>query len=127
MRAMLRRFPAVVIGSVLLLVACAGPESQPTVTPTVEQTIQDPTPKAQTTSEPASADEINLPMASELIGITGWINTEPFTLKSLRGKVVLIDFWTYTCVNCIRTFPFLREWHDKYAEHGLVIIGVHSP
>ncbi len=48
-------------------------------------------------------------------------------MASLRGKVVLIDFWTYTCVNCIRTFPFLREWHDKYADQGLVIVGVHSP
>jgi thiol-disulfide isomerase/thioredoxin len=57
----------------------------------------------------------------------GWVNTEPFTLQSLRGKVVLIDFWTYTCVNCIRTFPFLKGWHDQYAEYGLVIVGVHSP
>jgi thiol-disulfide isomerase/thioredoxin len=66
-------------------------------------------------------------MAPELRGIVGWINTEPFTLRSLRGKVVLIDFWTYTCVNCIRTFPFLKEWHERYADYGLVIVGVHSP
>ena len=66
-------------------------------------------------------------VARELQGISGWINSEPFTLESLRGKVVLIDFWTYTCVNCIRTMPFLREWHKKYAEEGLVIVGVHSP
>ena len=66
-------------------------------------------------------------VAQELQGISGWINTEPFTLESLRGQVVLIDFWTYTCVNCIRTIPFLREWHEKYADEGLVIVGVHSP
>ena len=66
-------------------------------------------------------------MAPELSGIVGWINTEPFTLVSLRGKVVLVDFWTYTCVNCIRTFPYLKQWYDKYAEQGLVIVGVHSP
>ena len=48
-------------------------------------------------------------------------------MESLRGKVVLVDFWTYTCVNCIRTMPFLREWHEKYADEGLVIVGVHSP
>ncbi len=48
-------------------------------------------------------------------------------MKELRGKVVLIDFWTYTCVNCIRTMPYLKEWHDKYADKGLVIVGVHSP
>ena len=66
-------------------------------------------------------------MAPELVGITGWINTEPFTMEDLRGKVVLVDFWTYTCVNCIRTFPFLRDWNQKYADQGLVIVGVHAP
>jgi len=65
----------------------------------------------------------------ELVGIEGWLNTEPFTLEELRneGKVVLIDFWTYTCVNCIRTYPYLRDWWDKYESKGLVIVGVHSP
>ena len=48
-------------------------------------------------------------------------------MEDLRGKVVLIDFWTYTCVNCIRAMPYLREWHDKYAKEGLVIVGVHAP
>ncbi len=66
-------------------------------------------------------------VAQELQTVAGWINTEPFTLESLRGKVVLIDFWTYTCVNCIRTIPYLKEWHEKYADEGLVIVGVHSP
>ena len=56
-----------------------------------------------------------------------WINSEPLTMESLRGKVVLIDFWTYTCVNCVRTLPFLREWHDRYSDEGLVIVGVHTP
>ena len=63
----------------------------------------------------------------ELQGIAGWINSEPLTLADLKGKVVLLDFWTYTCVNCIRTFPFLREWHRKYGDLGLVIVGVHTP
>ena len=48
-------------------------------------------------------------------------------MESLRGKVVLIDFWTYSCINCIRTLPFLREWHDRYADQGLVMVGVHTP
>jgi thiol-disulfide isomerase/thioredoxin len=65
--------------------------------------------------------------APELTDITGWINSEPFTLESRQGEVVLIDFWTYTCVNCIRTLPYLRSWHKKYADKGLVILGVHSP
>ena len=65
-------------------------------------------------------------LAPELADITGWCNSEPFTLASLRGKVVLVDFWTYTCINCIRTLPYLKEWHRKYADEGLVIVGVHA-
>ena len=65
--------------------------------------------------------------APEFMGTQEWINSEPLTMESLRGKVVLIDFWTYTCVNCIRTLPFLREWHDRYSDEGLVIVGVHTP
>ena len=67
------------------------------------------------------------PQAPELVGIANWINADPVTLEQLRGQVVLVDFWTYTCVNCIRTFPYLKEWHGKYADRGLVIIGVHTP
>ena len=66
-------------------------------------------------------------LAPELVGISSWINSEPFTLESQRGKVVLLDIWTYTCINCIRTFPYLKAWHEKYSDEGLVIIGVHSP
>lgn len=65
--------------------------------------------------------------APELQGIAGWINSEPLLLESLKGKVVVIDFWTYSCINCIRTLPSLQEWHEQYADDGLVIIGVHSP
>lgn len=65
--------------------------------------------------------------APEFIAGGEWLNSEPITMKSLRGKVVLVDFWTYTCINCIRTLPYLREWHTKYAESGLVIVGVHTP
>ena len=65
--------------------------------------------------------------APELTGITNWINSEPLTLSSLKGKVVLIDFWTYSCVNCVRTFPFLKDWYSKYKDQGFVIIGVHTP
>jgi len=65
--------------------------------------------------------------APEFKGINGWVNSEPLTMEELHGKVVLIDFWTYTCVNCIRTLPYVKEWNAKYADDGLVIIGVHSP
>ncbi|MFC5525095.1 cytochrome c biogenesis protein DipZ [Rhodanobacter ginsengisoli] len=62
-----------------------------------------------------------------LAGATEWLNSPPLTTESLRGKVVLVDFWTYSCINCIRTLPYVRGWADKYRDHGLVIIGVHAP
>jgi len=55
-----------------------------------------------------------------------WLNSQPLTAADLRGKVVLVDFWTYTCINWRRTLPWLRAWHQKYKDHGLVIIGVHT-
>jgi len=69
----------------------------------------------------------NLGPAPELTGVMNWINTDPLTLEVLRGKVVLVDFWTYSCINCVRTLPYLNDWHAKYADDGLVIIGVHTP
>jgi thiol-disulfide isomerase/thioredoxin len=65
----------------------------------------------------------------ELVGLDGWINSEPLGIQELidSRRVVLLDFWTYTCVNCVRTFAYLSAWHDAYADHGLTIIGVHSP
>ncbi len=65
--------------------------------------------------------------APEFAGISAWINSGSLQMDELQGKVVLIDFWTYTCINCIRTIPYLREWHKKYADQGLVIVGVHTP
>ena len=56
-----------------------------------------------------------------------WLNSSPLSLKALKGKVVLVDFWTYSCINCQRTLPYLQKWHEKYRDSGLVIIGVHSP
>lgn len=65
--------------------------------------------------------------APVIAGITTWINSPPLTLQQLKGKVVLIDFWTYSCINCIRTLPYLKDWYQKYHDKGFVIIGVHSP
>ena len=62
-----------------------------------------------------------------LAGATQWLNSPPLTTESLRGKVVLVDFWTYSCINCIRSLPYTRAWADKYKDHGLVVIGVHAP
>jgi hypothetical protein len=69
----------------------------------------------------------NYGSAPELTVGGEWLNTEPLTLAGLKRKVVLIDFWTYTCINCIRTLPYLRTWDEKYRDKGLTIIGVHAP
>jgi len=65
--------------------------------------------------------------APEIIGITNWINSPPLSIMQLQGKVVLIDFWTYSCINCLRTLPYLEKWYADYKNNGLVIIGVHTP
>ena len=63
----------------------------------------------------------------ELRGIDGWFNSRPLTMQELRGKVVLIDFWTYSCINCLRTLPHVEAWYRMYRKDGLVIVGVHTP
>jgi cytochrome c biogenesis protein CcdA/thiol-disulfide isomerase/thioredoxin len=66
--------------------------------------------------------------APDFVGITKWLNTnKPLSIKDLKGKVVLVDFWTYTCINCIRTLPHVTSWYDKYNKEGFVVIGVHTP
>jgi thiol-disulfide isomerase/thioredoxin len=70
----------------------------------------------------------NAPVAPEFTGIDGWLNTAaPLTLAGLRGKVVLVDFWTYSCINCRRTVPYLNRWQAEYGAHGLQVVGIHSP
>ena len=133
----------------LALTACGGadapdtsdeptPTPRATSTPSVASVDTDdapppPTPVPDPTATPVPDPQAG-PLGSEgllapdLAGISSFINAEPFTLEELRGdKVVLIDFWTYTCVNCIRTLPFIKEWHEKYEDAGLVIVGVHAP
>jgi thiol-disulfide isomerase/thioredoxin len=71
-----------------------------------------------------------LPIEGDLPALAGaieWINSPPLTAAALRGKVVLVDFWTYTCINWRRTLPYVRAWAEKYKDHGLVVIGVHTP
>lgn len=66
--------------------------------------------------------------APDFVGINHWLNVDkPLSIKDLRGKVVLVDFWTYTCINCIRTLPFTTSWYNKYKDQGFVVIGVHTP
>ena len=74
--------------------------------------------------------QLILPVTGQLPSLDGlgpWINSPPLSAAALKGKVVLIDFWTYSCINCIRSIPYVRAWHDRYADDGLVIIGVHAP
>ncbi len=82
-------------------------------------------------SEPPTVEELrtgnSFQPAPEIEGISHWLNSEPTALSELRGNVVLVDFWTYTCVNCLRTIPQLRAWHDQYSDSGLRIIGIHTP
>ncbi|MBI2613767.1 MAG: cytochrome c biogenesis protein DipZ [Candidatus Levybacteria bacterium] len=76
----------------------------------------------------SSAALPNLGNAPEFAGITKWLNTDnPLTMQSLLGKVVLVDFWTYTCINCIRTLPFVTGWYEKYKNQGFVVVGIHTP
>ncbi len=101
----------------------AAPDSSSSNPTTVPITSADSTGKA------SSLPKLGLTMP-EFQGITQWWNTpgnQPLTPASLKGKVVLVDFWTYSCINCIRTFPFLRAMEEKYADKGLVIVGVHTP
>jgi cytochrome c biogenesis protein CcdA/thiol-disulfide isomerase/thioredoxin len=78
-----------------------------------------------TAHETSSLDDFG--PAPELAGLGDWINSPPRTLAGLRGKVVVIDFWTYSCINCLRTLPYLEAWDAAYRKAGLVILGVHSP
>jgi cytochrome c biogenesis protein CcdA/thiol-disulfide isomerase/thioredoxin len=79
---------------------------------------------ASAVAMPALDDEGVMP---DLGGATGWINSPPLSAKSLRGKVVVIDFWTYSCINCLRALPYVEGWAEKYKDAGLVVIGVHTP
>ena len=79
---------------------------------------------------PELAAGVELPVEGRLPpldGATGWFNTAPLTREALRGKVVLVDFWTYSCINCLRALPYVQGWADKYRDHGLVVLGVHTP
>jgi thiol-disulfide isomerase/thioredoxin len=95
-----------VLAACLLAVSCtAGAQDDPV----------EPTPRT-----PA-------PLAAEFKGINHWINSAPLTMEGLRGKVVLVEFWTYDCINCIHVLPHVKQLHERYASQGLVVVGVHTP
>ncbi|TSD61119.1 cytochrome c biogenesis protein DipZ [Variovorax sp. KBS0712] len=83
---------------------------------------------ADTRPAPVPARELRVEgRLPSLAGATEWINSAPLTPEALRGKVVLVDFWTYSCINCLRTLPYVRAWAEKYKDAGLVVLGVHAP
>jgi thiol-disulfide isomerase/thioredoxin len=93
----------------------------------IEQALIDRVhPSSTTTTTPEGELPVEGTMPS-LSGATDWINSPPLVSDSLRGKVVVVDFWTYSCINCLRALPYVRAWDEKYRSHGLVVIGVHSP
>ena len=113
----------VLAAALLALAACGGSEPTPTPEPTAT-----PGPTATAFPVDASAEPGAIgSLVPELTNVSGWVNTEPFAISDLRGQVVLVDFWTYTCINCLRTLPYLRDWHAKYDDLGLEIVGVHTP
>jgi thiol-disulfide isomerase/thioredoxin len=87
-------------------------------------------PTAALAEDKTGVASLKLPIEGEmpsLDGATGWLNSPPLTTTGLRGKIVLVDFWTYTCINWLRTEPYVRAWAEKYKNQGLVVIGVHTP
>jgi len=101
----------------------------------IEQGLLDAVPGTQPAAPPMmmmAAGQAGAPLPVEgtlptLDGATGWLNSPPLSPEQLHGKVVLIDFWTYSCINCLRAMPFVHEWAQRYRDHGLVVIGVHTP
>jgi cytochrome c biogenesis protein CcdA/thiol-disulfide isomerase/thioredoxin len=113
----------------------AEAESQREVEKARAERGENPRPGAEGESQLTARQEETVPLedigtAPEFTDTEDWFNTpgdKPLTMKGLRGKVVLIDFWTYSCINCIRTLPYLNAWYKRYAKDGLVIVGVHTP
>ncbi len=129
-------FLGLAVTTLAFLVACSSDSEDETTDP-APPVAAEVAPKPDPTATPVPTPSLSLPITEDTLtaprimgqGINEWVNSEELILEELQAenKVVLIDFWTYTCINCIRTLPYLKQWHDKYADRGLVIIGVHTP
>lgn len=75
----------------------------------------------------ANASQAQPLPAPEFAGIERWFNSPPLTMAGLKGRVVLVEFWTYTCINCIHVLPHVAQWHQRYRDQGLTVVGVHTP
>jgi thiol-disulfide isomerase/thioredoxin len=133
-----RRAAGALIGVTALAIALGADQRFTTAIPGYTEALQDRIERNSTarrelaklrrtgSQTPLAADG-QTPPAPELQGIGEWVNSEPLSLRQLRGRVVLIDFWTYSCINCLRTLPHLKAWDRAYRDDGLTIVGVHSP
>ena len=133
-----RRVAGALIGVTALAIALGADQRFATIIPGYTQALQDRVERSDGAERELRklrgsgealpiVSEGRSSIAPEVRGIAEWINSRPLTLRGLRGKVVLIDFWTYSCINCLRTLPHLKAWDSAYRDDGLVIIGVHSP
>jgi len=137
----LRRGMGVLIAATALAIALGADTRFQTALPGYTQSLQDRIERSSTArrqlakvthprATSVKVDASGLPdfgPAPAFQGISHWVNSPPLTLPRLRGKVVLVDFWTYSCINCLRTLPHLKAWYASYAKDGLVIVGVHTP
>jgi len=103
-------------GAAALIVSSLAPSAIPCVSAEAPRDLNAPFEVAAT-----------LGTAPNFVGITNWFNSAPLDIASLRGKVVLVDFWTYGCVNCVNTLPHVTALYEKYKDRGLVVVGVHTP
>ena len=135
----IRRAAGVLVGAAALAIALGADRELQTAVPGYTESLQERFERSNaaerelgelTGSRAPGETEAKLDdygRAPELRGITEWLNSKPLTLARLRGRVVLIDFWTYSCINCLRTLPYVREWDARYRNAGLTVVGVHSP
>ena len=107
----------------------ANAQIRPSVVMTGGPAMMSANPAMMMTAKPTALAE-DLPVEGSLPALSGavaWLNSAPLTADALKGKVVLVDFWTYSCINCLRAIPYVRAWAEKYKDQGLVVIGVHAP
>jgi cytochrome c biogenesis protein CcdA/thiol-disulfide isomerase/thioredoxin len=107
----------------MILPAVSPSEKQLNLNPKTMEMIKDYMP-AKTIPE---LNVLNDTQAPEIKGISQWFNSDPLTIAGLKGKVVLVDFWTYSCINCQRTLPYVTKWYDTYKDKGLIVLGIHAP
>lgn len=105
----------------------AGVNTAPPTSPVPSSSSTTNTSNLSAVAQQEKIDFADYGQAPDFQGISQWLNSQPLTTLGLKGKVVLIDFWTFSCINCIRTLPYVTRWYDTYRNDGLVIVGVHTP